>query len=712
MSRNTEDGERVKRFGPFEADLQTQELIKRGRPIRLGGQSSLVLKMLLEKAPEMVTREELKSALWPSDTFVDFEHGLNSAVKTLRDALNDSAENPRWIETLPRRGYRFIGVVVGASRKSKEIRGDVLGCELAVRAETETKRRPSGELVVAVAAILLMGAVAFLRPRNADPNKMLAPVPLSTLPGVETTPALSPDGTRVAFAWDGGRQGRQEKLDLYVKAVDSEQVVRLTNHPSSWITPVWSPDGSQIAYHRLSGDGKGLYVVPAMGGPEKRLLATHLRNREAAQISWSADGKWIGFADSASGAELTRAYLLNVETLEATELVHNPDCLNELSPTFSHRQEKLVYLCMKNANDFALYLFKRLGETPKKVAEFRNSPFGFAWTSDDRRIVMAATTAMGASLFEIEVTDGSMRELPHTEQAIFPTISGNNRLAYNYSAWQSNIWRKDLWKPEEPAVKLISSTLGEGNPRYSPDGGRIAFDSWRGGPLEIWISDAAGENVVKLAKMEGIEMWQQWSPDGKKLAFQNNRDLSVSVYIADVEERVARKLQTDVPSAGMPNWSRDGKRIYFRAFEKVGQKLYRCPTEGGKAEVVVNSAEAMNPQESFDGEALYYAEGKAYTTEIRRVSLKSGMRDEAVAEMPMVANSDLWLVTRGGIYFVPHMGVSRLRYYDFATKKVREVFVPEKDFQGGFSLSPDGRFFLYSQMGEMTNDLMLLENFR
>src|SRR5262249_9725795 len=256
-------------------------------------------------------------------------------------------------------------------------------------------------------------------------SKMPA-VPLTTPPGAETTPALSPDGTRVAFAWDGGPQGQQKGLELYMKGVGSEKVVRLTNHPSSWITSVWSPDGSQIAFHRISGQDKGIYVVPAMGGPERKLRTTHLRNYSAALISWSADGKWIGFADAVPDTELTRAYLLNVETMEAVEIAHSPDCLNELTPTFSHREEKLAYLCMKNANDFALYLFKGPRGTPKKFAEFHNSPSGFAWTSDDQRIVMAASTVMGASLFEIKAADGSMRELPHTEQAMFPTISGNN----------------------------------------------------------------------------------------------------------------------------------------------------------------------------------------------------------------------------------------------------------------------------------------------
>jgi cholera toxin transcriptional activator len=98
-------------FGPFEADLQTQELRKNRVRLRLPGQSFQILKMLLDRPGELVTREELHKALWPSDTFVDFEHGVNAAVNRLREALGDSADCPSIIETLPRRGYRFIGTI-------------------------------------------------------------------------------------------------------------------------------------------------------------------------------------------------------------------------------------------------------------------------------------------------------------------------------------------------------------------------------------------------------------------------------------------------------------------------------------------------------------------------------------------------------------------------------------------------------------------------
>jgi DNA-binding winged helix-turn-helix (wHTH) protein len=103
------------RFGPFEVDLRSGETYKHGIRVKLQDQPFQVLVLLLEHPGDMVTREEIRQKLWPSDTFVDFDTGLNSAIKKLRDALGDSAEGPRYIETLHRRGYRFIAPVENGS---------------------------------------------------------------------------------------------------------------------------------------------------------------------------------------------------------------------------------------------------------------------------------------------------------------------------------------------------------------------------------------------------------------------------------------------------------------------------------------------------------------------------------------------------------------------------------------------------------------------
>src|ERR1700681_559645 len=109
------------RFGPFEVDLHTHELWKYGTRIRLVGQPFEILALLLSKPGELVTREELRGRLWPGDTFVDFNHGLNAAVNKLREALSDSADAPRYVETLPRRGYRFIAIVDWLNTSTKMV---------------------------------------------------------------------------------------------------------------------------------------------------------------------------------------------------------------------------------------------------------------------------------------------------------------------------------------------------------------------------------------------------------------------------------------------------------------------------------------------------------------------------------------------------------------------------------------------------------------
>ena len=297
------------RFGPYDVRLLTQEVLKDEMRLKLPPKAFQVLRLLLEANGQLVTREEFHRALWAANTFVDFEHGLNNAVKKLRDVLNDSAETPRYIETLPRLGYRFIGkqtdpvrIVEPAAPKQPE--------------RAHFSRKTAVWVLAAIVCVAAAFAGGTLR-RRTEIAPLIA-TPFTAFPGLEVSPTFSPDGSQIAFAWSGDRVLSQPiAFDLYTKVIGSEETLRLTTRPSKWISPTWSPDGGQIAFHRISGEETGLYLISALGGPEKKVKATKAVE-SSAQISWSRDGKYIAYADSLTPNGQSRIFLLSPETL-------NPD---------------------------------------------------------------------------------------------------------------------------------------------------------------------------------------------------------------------------------------------------------------------------------------------------------------------------------------------------------------------------------------------------
>ena len=759
-------------FGAFELEGRTAELRRNGVAVRLQEQPSQVLLFLLQHAGQIVTREDLRDHLWPADTFVDFDHALNTAVMKLREALGDSSEKSLYIQTIPRKGYRFVApaAMVPSTNGRSTLAAmpapsppDLLETNEGT-AEQEVSKRgvpPSSELldsiavlpfenagsepdleylgdveperawrsrqrwwkiaagVLAISVIALASLVAYRwqwRERSIE-QAVLTAVPFTALPGRAISPAFSPDGSRIAFAWNGdGTKG----FDLYVKALGSETLLHLTQHPSEWISPTWSPDGTQIAFHRMDGADTGIYVVPALGGPERKLRSTrlpwraHSLIRPLSSISWSPDGKWIAFADKLPEEEVIRMYLLSTETLETRQIPINPKCDWQGVPAFSHNGEYLAYWCFRKPGDEAvLYSSSFPDGKPKMIASFREYPDGLTWSADDERLIYSLSNWDTSKLGQVRVTDGSVKTLSIPVSAERPTVSAkSDKLAFSTPYDHSKNWRRDLLHPESPAVELIPSSRAQYFAQYSPDGRRIAFQSLRSGVSGVWVSNEDGSNMVQISNPIYVSGSPQWSPDGNRIAFDSRPLDHWEIYVADVVERKPRKLVTNISDVSRPHWSRNGKWIYFRSNEPGRQGVYRCPASGGDGIALSKDIDGMDPQESFDGKTVYFASHTENSTlkQVALVMAQPGTESE-VDGFPRLSHFDVWSLTPRGIYFVPAEAPKSLRYFDFTTRQIHPVFEMNGDFGFGLSVSPDGRWIMYSLFDDVNSDIMLVDHF-
>jgi Tol biopolymer transport system component len=457
----------------------------------------------------------------------------------------------------------------------------------------------------------------------------------------------------------------------------------------------------------------GIYLVPALGGPERKLRPTRLTWAGFNSISWSPDGKWIAFPDLLPGEDPAMIYLLSPETLEEKRIPNGPKCGVQGVPEFSHSGEYLAFLCFRSKDEFDFYsLALASGQAQKvlSVSEFAN---GLTWSANDRELITFLGTEMPTNqLTEISVANGSMRHIALTGNAEQPTVSSKgDRLAYVSVSNSLNIWRRDLLNPNSPPVELVPSTRDQENAAFSPDGKRIVFASVRSGVQGVWVSDVDGSNLVQISNAHHESGTPQWSPNGKKVAFDSRPNDRWEIYIADVLDGIPRKLITNISGVYRPHWSRDGKWIYFRSYEAGRTGVYRCPASGGDAIQLSKDPGGFTPQESLDGKKVYFASNEAHAI-LKSVDLSPDPGQESVVVgMPRISSSELLTFSPGGIYFVPDDSPRSLRFFDFESKKTHTIFEVDKDFGSGLSVSSDGRWIIYSQVGDMNGDIMLVDNF-
>jgi Tol biopolymer transport system component/DNA-binding winged helix-turn-helix (wHTH) protein len=720
-------------FGPFRLDAEERLLARDGAAVPLTPKAFDLLRALVERHGHLVTKEELFQAVWP-DSFVE-ESNLSSNIALIRKALGDGENGLKFIETVPKRGYRFVAEVREASLVSDndlvpekaESQADPPPLASAPPKRASRRVRPVIFLAASVTVVFSVWAVWWSAFRSAPALLLPKIVPFTSFPGNEMQPTFSPDGNQIAFVWDGEKGDNQ---DIYVKQLGNESRLRLTTNPAAELWPCWSPDGRSIAFTREQTEGSGLYLIPSLGGAERRITQlSSVANFYFYQMSWSPDGEWLAVQDRSLPEEPPGIFLVARATGEKRKLTSPPaEAHADRSPAISPDGKTVAFVRFISSGVGDLYLVPTAGGETQRLTFDNTGAASPVWTPDSGEILFLRGGGSANSLWRVSATG----EPPVQVEAAGRNLTSiavsrqGRRLAWTQTINDLNIWRMELSgamargrKPSPPLSKLmkllISSTRTDASPEFSPDGKRIVFASDRSGNSEIWVADSDGQHSVQLTAFNhGGVGSPHWSPDGRQVVFDARASGSADIYAISAEGGQPRRLTNDLAEDVVPSWSRDGHWIYFSSKRSGSPQIWRMPAAGGSA-IQVTSQGGVDSMESPDGQFLYYTKVR-YAPGIWRRPLAGG-EETFVLDHHRAGYWRYWAIVEQGIYFATAERPEQplIEFFSFATGQVTPVAVLEKGLHratSGLAVSSDGRWLIWSQVDQVSSDIMLMENFR
>jgi len=653
-------GSELVRFGVFELDLNTGELRRNGRKLKLQEQPFQVLNLLLDQPGQVVAREKLKESLWSADTFVDFDHSLNAAIAKLRQALGDSAENPRFIETLARRGYRFIAPVefVGSSNgnavqpditpNGAHRENGVAGGFTTMTAAVPAKKRISFVVAISAAAVLaLLLLVIWSRQAKQPANAEL--VELTGGTGLTADPAISADGKLIAYTSDRGSLGN---LNIWIQQLGpGGSAVQLTRGDVDADDPTFSPDGTKIAF-RSKKDGGGIYIIPVIGGEPFRLTQSGRSPR------FSPDGHWIAYWSGGSDAVVPTVrgagavYVIASGGGEPKRL--GLDLPTAGNPVWSpDGQHLLVYVSPKTgyAWDTADWWLIALDGSPSKRTDnfstlksqgfslgFDRIPRLSQWSRDF--ITFSAGFGDAVNAWRAPVSaDGRIsgpaeRLTSGTTLEISPTLTAAGELLFASLDRTAGVWSLPA-DPDQAKLRgeptKITEGLAEILPSISANGRKLAFTA-------AYSRDHAGIRRVGFEPIGSVE-----------------EPITVPQEAAQLQTR-AKDLETGkesaVSSSAIPQWhpqiSRNGTMVAYTS-GKPGQ-LYAAPVSGGSPRMILEGANRFVWDWSLDMRTVLFGSSDS---RVHSLDLRSGS-EKVFLERPgfslfqaKFSPDDQWIAVEG-----------------------------------------------------------------
>jgi serine/threonine protein kinase len=597
----------------------------------------------------------------------------------------------------------------------------------AAKSQSVGSRKKIIALSASVALILIVVMVIiFFNPfASRDPVVPMTIVPLNSLPGVQITPAISPNGEEVAFSWNGGTG---ENFNIYVQIIGTYEPQKLTSDSAYDGMPVWTPDGRSILFFRWkrssanSASGTGYIVlIPARGGTEKILLeaknmappaydqVTHSNYPTIFAFSKSSKAYFSWRWDNGFHIALYDGTTLNNQPIEV--ITNPPDhYLGDFTSRLSPDGSMLAFIRLKNDfDDFELHVMPYPHGASKKLAEMKGYIGGISWTPDGKEIIVGADN----KFIRVSTNDGTQIPLDITSGLFVadPSISlVGNQLAFTrksirwHDLFRLNIHNSN--KKDLVPVKIVSSSLEDNYGKISPDEKRIVFVSKRTGTNQIWVSDIDGSKAIPIAAVsETHPPHPSWSPDGSSIVYED-----VNSGIDVVSSSGGTPVNISQSSSSLPRYTANGEWIYFASSENGAHWIWKISKDGSRKEQVTKN-QGESAFESSDGKWVYYSRFWPGDKGICRIPVGGGEEQKIIDKAVYL---DSWVLKENGIYyFIETPTKYDLFFYEFKSGTTKKISDFNKNTTSAyFDISQNEDWMLFSQSEETESNIMLVENFK
>ncbi len=562
------------RFGPFRLDVRDHRLLREGRAVPLTPKVFSLLRVLVENSGHLVEKDDLLKQVWP-DSFVE-EGALNRAVSVLRKALDDNAPGQKFIETVPKRGYRFVGHVL--SSDDEEVLSSSDDSPAAARPGVT---RPLA-IAAAVIALVLVGGVWFGLSRRADkessrPSSMPAPVHRQvTFTGQEGSPTVSPDGRRIAYVSD-----RSPEKKLIVQELAGGQPIEIFGAPEvNYLR--WSPDGSELLFWARGAGRNGIYVVPQLGG-RPRLIATGL----VFLSCWSPDGSMIAVA----GALDNKIRIFDAHGQEQRALTLQGDHWSIWDLDWSAAGDRLLFVSSDRQGRYEVGTIGADGIGQQKILSSATEIPSTRWAPDGHAIYYLLRINQTMSLFRIPADASTVASTAGTavltglETDRYFGLSGDaRRLVYARAPYHSNLWMLDVTSGRTTALTQGTSLIER--PRVSPDGTSVVFNVGHDPRTNLYTMPTSGGTPKQLTFFTGLTIGGVWSADGAQIAFASTqggrpRIWTISATGSSIEALPSGDLSDNLDIA----WGPGPRILYQRA---GNQNYYELDPDTASERLLVN----------------------------------------------------------------------------------------------------------------------------